>query len=364
VQKATHASGLGLDFHLKKQYPNFALDIEFQMGRELVVLLAPSGAGKSLTLNLLAGIVKPDCGYIRLFGEELYNSQKGISVPMRKRRIGYVFQDYALFPHKTVWENIAYGIRDKSKRHKIVAELLGMLDLTAKSQSYPSQLSGGQKQRIALARALAAEPRLLLMDEPLSALDEAIRERLQYDLMRLRENFDVPMIYVTHSHAEAFTLADRIIILDAGKVVESGAKNDIFYRPQKRQTAEFLGVRNIFPCVVKAIIPPDEMRVILLNAEICTPLYTRFKPKDKVYLGINPIDVRLVVSDNPKENLFDAMVVDILPMEKSHRIRVKLLYQEHYITMDLERLACEKWKVKIGQIIQFSLRKEGIFLCD
>jgi molybdate transport system ATP-binding protein len=245
--------------------------------------------------------------------------------------------------------------------------------LTDKSQSYPSQLSGGQKQRIALARALAAEPRLLLMDEPLSALDEAIRERLQYDLMRLRENFDVPMIYVTHSHAEAFTLADRIIILDAGKVVEIGEKNDIFYRPQKRKTAEFLGVRNIFPCVVKAIIPPDlsavptqagEMRVILFNAEICTPLYARFKPNDKVFLGINPIDVRLVVSDRPKENLFDAMVVDILPMEKIHRIRVKLLHQEHYITMDLERLACEKWKVKIGQIIQFSLRKNGIFLCD
>src|SRR3990172_755944 len=239
-----------IEFHLKKSFSDFLLDIDFtkpvqpggvKPSDHLTVLFGPSGTGKSLILNILSGIIPPDDGYIRLNGDELFNRQKGINVPMRKRKIGYVFQEYSLFPHLTVAENITYGINGKADIEKKLGELLELFRLKEKKEKYPRELSGGQKQRVAIARAIASDPKLLLLDEPLSALDERIREKLQQDLLKLKSILSIPIIYVTHNLQEAFTLADHIIILNDGRIVESGEKHEIFSNPRKRLTAKFLG---------------------------------------------------------------------------------------------------------------------------
>ena len=168
---------MSLSFHLKKHFHSFSIDIGFSTEENMSVLFGPSGAGKSLLLNLLSGIVKPDQGFVRIEEREVFNSETGINVPIRDRQIGYLFQDYALFPHMTVFENIAYGInslpknssRYAFKRDKIktkVEELLDLMRLGGLEHRFPKELSGGQKQRAALARTLAAEPRILLLDEP------------------------------------------------------------------------------------------------------------------------------------------------------------------------------------------------------
>jgi molybdate transport system ATP-binding protein len=210
-----------LDVNIHKAFPGITVDVSFEFGRGFLVLFGPSGSGKSTILNCIAGLQHPDRGEISLNGKTFFSSSDQVAIPARNRRIGYVFQDYALFPHMTVKNNIMYGIPERCKRGKGyrvgALDVMQMLKIDHLQRRYSSQLSGGEKQRVALARALMVEPELLLLDEPLSALDHANRKNLQIELKQLQRAWNIPFVMVTHSRREMQTLADEILFLEQGK---------------------------------------------------------------------------------------------------------------------------------------------------
>ena len=207
--------------NIHKAFPGITVDVSFEFGRGILVLFGPSGSGKSTILSCIAGLQHPDIGDISLNGKTFYSSSEGIAIPARSRRIGYVFQDYALFPHMTVKNNIMYGIPERCKRGKGyrlgALDIMRMLKIDHLQTRYFCQLSGGEKQRVAIARALMVEPDLLLLDEPLSALDSANRKNLQQELRNLQQSWDIPFVLVTHSRSEMEKLANEILFIEQGK---------------------------------------------------------------------------------------------------------------------------------------------------
>lgn len=220
---------------------------------ERLVLLGPSGCGKTTLLNLLAGLLTADGGRIRCQGEVLDEPATRTHLPMQRRGFAMVFQDFALWPHMTVEENVAFGLRvqgvPRERRRTRVGEVLEMVQMSAFGHRRPGQLSGGQKQRVSIARALAVEPRLLLLDEPLSALDARLREDLKGELSRLLRETGVTAVYVTHDQAEAFALGDRIALMNGGRLVQVGTPRQVYAEPASTFAATFLGVSNLFRAV-------------------------------------------------------------------------------------------------------------------
>lgn len=202
----------------------FALDVAFASNAQRIVLFGPSGAGKSLTLQAIAGLLTPEQGSISLNGEALFDSARGIDVPTQARRVAYLFQDYALFPHLNVRQNLAFGLRRGWRNPRAnalppeVAYWLRAFELEALAGHFPAQLSGGQKQRVALARALIAQPRILLLDEPFSALDVAMRQRMRRELADLQARLDIPMVLITHDPDDVAAFGDEVVRLHDGRV--------------------------------------------------------------------------------------------------------------------------------------------------
>lgn len=210
---------------------------------EFITLLGPSGCGKSTLLRCIAGLETLDNGSIKVNGNEISHLQP------QRRNVGMVFQSYALFPNMTVFDNIAFGLKmHKMKKEEIdkkVNNIIELIHLTGKEQSYPHQLSGGQQQRVALARAIVTEPDILLLDEPLSALDAKIRKNLQVELRNIQKNLKITMIFVTHDQEEAMTISDRIFVMDQGNIVQSGRPEEIYDRPKNEFVARFIGSYNV-----------------------------------------------------------------------------------------------------------------------
>ncbi|MGX9417864.1 ABC transporter ATP-binding protein [Vibrio sp. WJH972] len=211
---------------------------------EFITLLGPSGCGKTTLLKTIAGFERIDSGDIRVDGESIVNQ------PPHKRQVNTVFQSYALFPHMSVEDNIGYSLDirkvNKTERNQRVNEMLEMVGLAGMGKRFPSQLSGGQQQRVALARAVINRPKLLLLDEPLSALDKNLRLKMQLELKRLQTELGICFIFVTHDQEEALTMSDRIIVLNGGKVEQIGTPNEIYHRPQNAFVARFIGESNLF----------------------------------------------------------------------------------------------------------------------
>ena len=214
----------GLAVSIRCCVGDFTLDVAFDTGSGITALLGPSGAGKTLTLRAVAGLLRPDSGRIALGDEVLFDRVARIDVPARARRVGYVFQHYALFPHLSVAQNVGYGVHAMSRpdRAARVAEMLDLIGLPDIGPRRPRTLSGGQQQRVALARALGPHPSVLLLDEPLAALDAPLRQRLGAELRALHERTRTPMVLVTHDPDEAARVADRVVRLDAGQVTAIG----------------------------------------------------------------------------------------------------------------------------------------------
>jgi len=212
---------------------------------EFLTLLGPSGCGKTTMLRIIAGFVEPSAGRVMFNGEDV------TATPPNRRAIGMVFQDYALFPHLTIAENIAFGLRERAwsaaSIRTRVAELLDLIQLQGIAKRLPAELSGGQQQRVAFARAIAHPPRVLLMDEPLGALDLKLRETMQFELRRLQRALGITTIYVTHDQTEAMNLSDRIAVMQGGRIHQIGAPRDIYDHPTSRFVAGFVGQINLLP---------------------------------------------------------------------------------------------------------------------
>jgi molybdate transport system ATP-binding protein len=225
---------MGLSAKIIKKVKGFQLDVEWQIGNEIAVLFGCSGSGKSMTLQCIAGLVKPDEGSIRANGDLFFEHVQKVNVPPEKRPFGYVLQDRVLFPHMTVRGNITYGARGvpKSELEEKVNEMMKLFHLHGLGDHFPAEISGGQKQRVALARALIRKPEALLLDEPFSALDVPIRLEMAKLVKEIRREFHIPIVLVTHDVFEAYTIADRIIVYSAGRAVQTGSPSEIFHFPQ------------------------------------------------------------------------------------------------------------------------------------
>ncbi len=248
-----------LEVRIRKRFPNpegtFNLNVHFRALAGFTILFGASGAGKTTLLDCIAGLTQPDEGRIVAGGEEAYDSEKKVNVAAWKRQIGYVHQDLALFPHLTAEQNIEYGLHalspaERKSRSLAILEAFRIADLQDRR---PANISGGERQRVALARALVTEPRALLLDEPLAALDRPTKSSLVGDLRRWNQNHRVPILFVTHDRDEVFALGDEVIILDAGRIVAQGLPHEVMNAPQVETVAHLSGFENIFDATVQAL---------------------------------------------------------------------------------------------------------------
>jgi ABC-type Fe3+/spermidine/putrescine transport system ATPase subunit len=286
---------------------------------EFVTLLGPSGCGKTTTLRMVAGLVEPSAGDIR------FDEQSIVTLPPNKRNIGLAFQSHALFPHLSVARNVAFGLEVKGRPKREVtdrvAEMLAMVELGGYSDRLPGQLSGGQQQRVALARMLATDPRVLLFDEPLSALDRNLRDTLKYSILALQRRTKKTAIYVTHDQSEAFAISDRIFVMNQGRIEQAGTQLDIYLRPQTEFVANFVGDNNALHGVVVAVEPAaagEPPRVSFAAGPVTGSALdsTGLQPGDKVLAFVRPEHIR-VVADGPARDEPDVIAgqVDQLVFE-------------------------------------------------
>jgi molybdate transport system permease protein len=237
---------MSLEVAIEKNVEGFRLAVEFAADGAPLGLLGPSGSGKTMTLRAIAGLETPDRGRIVLHGRVLFDSEQGINVPPRARRIGLLFQNYALFPNLSVGENIGFGLRrlpDAEKKRR-VAEQLAAAHLDGLAERYPATLSGGEQQRVALARALAIEPAALLLDEPFSALDTHLRGALERQLRETLENYGGSTLFVSHNLEEAYRVCEKLVVLASGSVAAQGPKEEIFRHPPTLEVARVTGCKN------------------------------------------------------------------------------------------------------------------------
>lgn len=239
--------GVLLEVKVKKKLGSFTLDVDFSVDNEILAVLGPSGSGKTVTMQCVAGLIRPDEGIIKLNGEVLFDSAHHINLSAQRRKIGFVFQNYALFPHLTVRENIEYGIshQSRSERDERVAELLVKTNIQGLADRYPRQLSSGQQQRVALARTLAPEPELILLDEPFSALDIVRTERLELELLALQRFYKGGMIIVTHDFSQGYRLGSKIAIYESGRIVQWDDRDRVISSPASHTVARLMGVKNL-----------------------------------------------------------------------------------------------------------------------
>ena len=236
-----------LKVDIQKKLKEFDLKIDFELKKGCLGILGPSGCGKSMTLKSIAGIVDPDCGVVSLTTDKetiYYDSNKKINLKPQDRKVGYLFQNYALFPNMTVEENVAC-VLSKDDDKSIVSDMIKRFHLEGLEKRYPRQLSGGQQQRVALARIIAYGPDVILLDEPFSAMDTVLKEKLRIELINLLDDFDGLSILVTHDRDEAFQFCDELLVLDKGKIIAKGTTHEIFENPRNVQVAKLTGLKNI-----------------------------------------------------------------------------------------------------------------------
>jgi molybdate transport system ATP-binding protein len=304
---STHPISSELEVRIRKRFPNpegtFNLNVHFRALAGFTIVFGASGAGKTTLLDCIAGLSDPDDGRIVVGGEDLYDSEKKRNVAAWKRRIGYVHQDLALFPHLTAEENVAYGLRALSaaERQTRSREMLGMFRIDQLRDRRPAQISGGERQRIALARALVTEPRALLLDEPLAALDRPTKSSLVNDLRKWNQHHRVPILFVTHNGEEVFALGDEVIMLDAGRIVAQGQPHEVMRAPRLETVAHLSGFENIFDASVVALHENRGTMVCHLRSgtvELETPL-VRAEVRSLLRVGVRAGDL-LLATEKPR----------------------------------------------------------------
>ena len=296
-----------MDFFVavKKKFNGFQLDVKLQSQEDVIGILGASGSGKSMLLRCIAGLVKPDEGKIIINGKTFFDSEKKINLSMRERKVGFLFQNYALFPNMTIEENIAFGLDNLSKIEKEtkIAELIKKYSLDGLEKRYPTQISGGQQQRVALARAVAVDPDILLLDEPFSALDVHLRNLMIREMSETLKDFKGLTLFVTHNRDEAYQLCDHIAVFNTGKVEVFGAKDVLFQRPGSLETAKITGCKNL----VKASMLTEHRAVI---PEWGVELKVNMKIEDEEgYIGVRANYIK-IVNNCDNENTFKCWIAD------------------------------------------------------
>ncbi len=284
----------------KRLGSDFALDEDFIAPPGITILFGASGSGKTTTLDCIVGLGNPDSGRISIGSLVLFDSAARIAVSAAKRRIGYVFQNLALFPHLSVGQNVKYGLSHlaNTERHQRTMEILESFRISHLRERRPGEISGGERQRVALARALVMDPRALLLDEPLAALDAASKSRIIDDLRAWNQKHGIPILYVTHSREEVFALGDRVLVLDHGKVIASGTPHEVMRAPRSETVAQLAGLENVFDATV---IGAHEERgtmtcqVLGTSVELETPL-VRADVGSALRVGISAGDILLATA--------------------------------------------------------------------
>lgn len=330
----------GLIVELQKNFSSFTLEANFTANKKPLGILGSSGSGKSMTLRCIAGLETPKQGQIVLKGRVLFDSKQGINIPTRQRRIGFVFQNYALFPHLRVAHNIAFGmpVLSKTERKQRVKQYIELMQLQGLERRYPHELSGGQQQRVALARALAIAPEALLLDEPLSALDQYLRNQIEKLLIEVFSSYEGVTLFVTHNLEEAYRVCDNLLVLSQGKVIASGRKEDIFERPSTFTVAQLTECKN-FSRAQRV----DNQRIEALDWG-CTLQVVEAIPNPLTYVGMRAH--HLIFLDNQeRENTFPCWLVTM--SETQHQVTLYLKLhspatntQEYHLQAEVFK---EKW---------------------
>jgi sulfate transport system ATP-binding protein len=321
---------------------------------ELLALLGPSGSGKTTLLRIVSGLEVPDRGAVFYEDEDVTNAA------VRERNVGFVFQHYALFRHMTVFDNVAFGLRvrkrPKGEIRDRVRELLRLIQLDGYERSMPSQLSGGQRQRVALARALAAEPKVLLLDEPFGALDAKVRQELRQWLRRLHDEIHLTSVFVTHDQEEAFEVADRVVIMNQGRIEQTGSPAEIFEQPANPFVMDFLGNVNVFHGHVQ------DGRARLGNLEIAYPEYTGQQSRAATAF-IRSHELEILTTRNGRPSL-EAKVTHINPARPVVKVRV---YSEAFgvvLNVDVSWERFGELGIALGDVVYVSPRQMRVFVQD
>jgi len=278
---------------------DFVLDVDVSAPAGFTILFGASGAGKTTLLDCLAGLATPDAGTIQVGSQVFFDAQTGVTLPVSKRNVGYVFQDLALFPHLTVEGNLAYGLdrfpsKDRGQRIGLILDAFRIRDLR---QCRPQEISGGERQRVALARSLVTDPCILLLDEPLAALDSPTKSRILGDLRAWNEAHRIPILYVTHSREEVFALGERVVVLDRGRVLAQGTPHEVMSAPRQETVAQLAGFENIFDATVIAAHEDRGTMTCRLaggKVELETPL-VRAEPGSQLRVGVRAGDILLAI---------------------------------------------------------------------
>ena len=343
---------MALFVDIEKRLGTFRLKVCFEAGDEVLALLGASGCGKSMTLMCIAGIEKPDRGRIVLDGRTLFDSEKRIDLPPQKRKVGYLFQQYALFPNMTVRQNIAAGVRSGREADAIIDEIIRKMNLEGTEKKRPHQLSGGQQQRVALARILVNEPEVLLLDEPFSALDSHLRFRLEQELRKTLSSFGKTAVLVSHNRDEVYRLSDKIAVIHDGNIEAMGTKKELFRTPATRNGAILTGCKNISP-----IRKLSERRVLALDWDM--ELELDEDAADAKYIGMRMHGIR----SEGDRNVFLCEVVEEIENPFSYTVMVRRKGYENASPIGWE-MGKDIWKSLRSDTLEVCLPPEAILLLE
>lgn len=355
-----------IEVDIKKKFSNdTSLEVDFKAPQGLTVLFGRSGAGKSVTLQCIAGLMEPNEGKIYVNNSPFFDSEKKVNLKPQQRNIGYVFQSYALFPHLNVFDNVAIGVNGKSQEAKQqVLNILDEIGIEKLADMYPGKLSGGEQQRVAIARALARKPQILLLDEPFSALDAPVKDRLRRQLKTIQKQRNLPIIFITHQPYEAFVLADSIVVLDGGRVEQTGTVDDIFYTPKTLSIARLVGAKNIFQGTIHSITN-NAIFIKTFDFLIQSDLKAGFSVGEKVNWCIRPENIMILREDKPlaakvKENVIVGTIDEI----ESRGPTWSLYFSGEKIQLkiDVPAHAASYLELSEGKKMSVSLKKQSIHL--
>lgn len=346
---------MSVSVEIEKHLGSFHLEVTFQAGDETLALLGASGCGKSMTLKCIAGIERPDRGRIVVDGRTVFDSAQGINLPPQQRRVGVVFQNYALFPNMTVLQNLRAGARreqDKEKRTRAVEKVLEGFGLTELTGRLPHQLSGGQQQRVALARVLVSDPQILLLDEPFSALDSHLRFKLEGEVREVIRQFGKSVLLVSHDRDEVFRMAQSIAVMDNGKLDTVGTKQDVFAQPKTRAGAVLTGCKNLSPL---QRLEKGRVRAVHWGMDLTVD----GDDSRAAYLGIRMHDIR----PGGGENAFRCQVVEEIENPFSFTVMVRPVGREDACPIGWE-VDKETWQRLRAAQVELHLPKGAILLLE